>query len=121
LFTLLALLISCMGMFGLAEFHTRRRIKEIGIRRVNGATVSEILLRLNWQFLVPVLIAFVIACPIGWYVMDRWLQRFAYRADMSWWIFALAGLVALTVALITVSWQSWRAATRNPVDSLHHE
>ena len=121
LFTILALLISCMGMFGLAEFHTRRRIKEIGIRRVNGATVSEILLHLNWQFLVPVLIAFVIACPIGWYVMDRWLQRFAYRADMSWWIFALAGLVALTVALLTVSWQSWRAATRNPVDSLHHE
>ena len=121
IFTVLALLISCMGMFGLAEFHTRRRIKEIGIRRVNGATVSEILLHLNWQFLVPVLIAFVIACPIGWYVMDRWLQRFAYRADMSWWIFALAGLVAFTVALITVSWQSWRAATRNPVDSLHHE
>lgn len=121
LFTILALLISCMGMFGLAEFHTRRRIKEIGIRRVNGATVSEILLHLNWQFLVPVLIAFVIACPIGWYVMDKWLQRFAYRAEMSWWIFALAGLVAFTVALITVSWQSWRAATRNPVDSLHHE
>jgi putative ABC transport system permease protein len=121
IFTGLALLISCLGLFGLAEFHTRQKIKEIGIRRVNGATVKEILLHLNRNFLIPVLIAFVVACPIGWYVMHNWLQRFAYRADMSWWIFALAGLTALIVALLTVSWQSWRAATRNPVESLRYE
>jgi putative ABC transport system permease protein len=98
-----------------------RRIKEIGIRKVNGAKVSEILVMLNMDFLKWVVIAFIIATPVVYYVMLKWLQNFAYKTNLSWWIFALAGLMALGVALLTVSWQSWRAATRNPVEALRYE
>ena len=120
-FTLLALMISCMGLFGLAEFYARSKVKEIGIQRVNGAKVSQILLSFNRNFMAPILVAFVLACPIGWYLMNRWLQNFAYRIELSWWIFALAGLIAFVVALLTVSGLSWRAATRNPVELLRYE
>jgi putative ABC transport system permease protein len=115
------LVISCLGLFGLAEFHTRSKVKEIGIRRVNGATVSQVLVGFNRTFMTPVLVAFVFACPIGWYLMQNWLQHFAYRIELSWWLFALAGLIAFVVALLTVSEQSWRAATRNPVEALRDE
>ena len=120
-FTLVALLISCLGLFGLAEFYTRNKIKEIGIRRVNGALASEIMFLLNRNFLTPVIIAFAVACPVGWYFMDEWLENFAYKTELSWWVFALAGLVALGIALLTVSFQSWKAATRNPVEALRYE
>jgi putative ABC transport system permease protein len=116
-----AILISCIGLFGLVEFSTKRRIKEIGIRKVNGARISEILTMLNRDFVKWVAIAFVIATPIAWYAMNRWLESFAYKTELSWWIFALAGLLALGIALLTVSWQSWRAATRNPVEALRYE
>jgi putative ABC transport system permease protein len=118
---LLALIISCMGLLSLAIFTTKRRTKEIGIRKVNGAKVSEVLTMLNKDFVKWVAIAFVIAMPIAYYAMNRWLEGFAYKTTLSWWIFALAGLLALGIALLTVSWQSWKVATRNPVEALRYE
>ncbi len=118
---LLALVISCMGLLSLAIFTTKRRIKEIGIRKVNGAKVSEVMTMLNKDFVKWVVIAFLIATPVAWYAMNEWLESFAYKTSMSWWIFALAGMLALGIALLTVSWQSWRAATRNPVEALRYE
>jgi len=118
---LLALVISCMGLLSLAIFTTKRRIKEIGIRKVNGAKVSEVMAMLNRDFVRWVAVAFVIATPVAWYAMDKWLESFAYKTALSWWVFVLAGLLALGIALLTVSWQSWRAATRNPVEALRYE
>jgi putative ABC transport system permease protein len=118
---LLALIISCMGLLSLAIFTTKRRTKEIGIRKVNGAKVSEVLTMLNKDFVKWVVIAFVIASPVAYYAMNRWLESFSYKTSLSWWIFALAGLLALGIALSTVSWQSWRSATRNPVEALRYE
>ena len=94
---------------------------EIGICKINGATITEILVLLNTGFIKWIVIAFVIATPIAYYAMSRWLENFAYKTVLSWWIFALAGLASLIVALLTVSWQSWRAATRNPVKALRYE
>jgi len=121
LFAIISVILSSLGIFALAAFSMERRIKEIGIRKVNGAKVSEILVMLNMDFLKWVVIAFIIATPVVYYVMLKWLQNFAYKTNLSWWIFALSGALALGVALITVSWQSWRAATRNPVESLRYE
>jgi putative ABC transport system permease protein len=121
LFGLVAIVIACLGFFGLASFSSEKRTKEIGIRKVNGAKVSEILSMLNKDFVKWVAIAFVIATPIAYYAMQAWLENFAYKTELSWWIFALAGLLALGIALLTVSWQSWRAATRNPVEALRYE
>jgi putative ABC transport system permease protein len=121
LFAVLAIMISCLGILGLAEFSIKKRTKEIGIRKVNGARVFEVMALLNNDFMRWVLIAFLIAVPIAWYVMNLWLKNFAYRTSLSWWIFALAGLIALGIALLTVSWQSLRAATRNPVEALRYE
>jgi putative ABC transport system permease protein len=121
LFALLAVVISCMGILGLAIFATERRTKEIGIRKVNGAKITEVMLMLNSDFVKWVGIAFIIAIPVSWYAMDRWLQNFAYRTGLSWWIFLLAGLLALGIALVTVTWQSWKAARRNPVEALRYE
>ena len=121
LFTVIAIIISCLGLIGLIEDATTKRIKEIGIRKVNGAKISEILTMLNKDFVKWVVIAFVIATPIAWYVMNKWLENFAYKTTLSWWIFALSGIMALGIALITVSWQSWKAATRNPVKALRYE
>jgi putative ABC transport system permease protein len=118
---IIAILISCIGLFGLVEFSTKRRIKEIGIRKVNGARVFEVIAMLNGDFVRWVAIAFVIATPIAYYAMNKWLENFAYKTSLSWWIFALAGLLALGIALLTVSWQSWKAATRNPVEALRYE
>jgi putative ABC transport system permease protein len=120
-FTIIALFICSMGLFGLALIITQQRTKEIGVRKVNGAKVSEILTMLNRDFVKWVIIAFVLACPAGWFAMNKWLENFAYKTTLSWWIFALAGLLALGIALLTVSWQSWRAATRNPVEALRYE
>ena len=120
-FSIIAILIACLGLFGLVSFSTQRRIKEIGIRKINGAKISEILVILNKDFIIRIAIASVIAVPIAWYAMHEWLQTFAYKTELSWWIFGLAGIIALGVALLTVSWQSWRAATRNPVDALRYE
>ncbi len=120
-FTMLAVFIACLGLFGQAAISSENKIKEIGIRKVNGAKVSEILSMLNKDFVKWVAIAFVIATPIAYYAMNKWLENFAYKTTLSWWIFALAGVLALGIALLTVSWQSWRAATRNPVEALRYE
>ena len=117
----LALFISCIGLFGVSLYLINTRIKEVGIRKVNGARVSEILAMLNKDFVKWVVIAFVIATPVSYYAMNKWLENFAYKTTLSWWIFVLAGLLALGIALLTVSWQSWRAATRNPVEALRYE
>jgi putative ABC transport system permease protein len=121
LFTVLAIIISCLGLIGLAENITNKKIKEIGIRKINGSKISEILVLLNKDFLEWVLAAFIVSTPITYYTMQKWLESFAYKTELSWWIFALAGLLALGIALLTVSWQSWKAATRNPVEALRYE
>ncbi len=121
LLSLLAILISVLGILAISIFIIDKQTKEIGIRKVNGAKVSEILTMLNKDFVKWVANAFVIATPIAWYAMNKWLQNFAYKTELSWWIFALAGLLALAIALLTVSFQSWRAATRNPVEALRYE
>ena len=102
-------------------FKTQQKTKEIGIRKVNGATISEIMLMLNKDFVKWVVVAFVIACPLAYYALTKWLENFAYKTTLSWWVFALAGLFTLVIALLTVSWQTYRAASRNPVESLRDE
>ena len=121
LFAGCAIIICCMGILAMSLFMCQRRTKEIGVRKINGAKVSEVIVMLNKDFLKWVAIAFVIATPVAWYVMHRWLENFAYKTELSWWIFVLAGLLALGIALLTVSWQSWKAATRNPVEALRYE
>jgi putative ABC transport system permease protein len=121
LLAIIAIAIASLGLFGLSLFMSRQRVKEIGIRKVNGARISEVLVMLNRDFVKWVAIAFVIATPLAYFAMNKWLESFAYKTELSWWIFALAGLLALGIALLTVSWQSWRAATRNPVEALRYE
>jgi putative ABC transport system permease protein len=120
-FCIISIILSSMGLFALSLFSIRRKVKEIGIRKVNGANVFEILGMINNQLVGWIIVGFLIACPIAGYIMHHWLQNFAYKTELSWWIFALAGLLALGIALLTVSWQSWRAATRNPVEALRYE
>jgi len=120
-FSILAAILSIMGLFGISLIAISRRTKEIGIRKVNGSMVSEILIMLNGDFMKWVFVAIVIAIPVSVYLLSVWLKRFAYKAEMSWWLFALAAISAIFVAIMTVSWQSWRAATRNPVESLRYE
>ncbi|HUX96646.1 MAG TPA: FtsX-like permease family protein [Bacteroidales bacterium] len=91
------------------------------MRKLNGAKTGEVLYMLNKEFIMLVTISYLIATPIAWYSIHKWLQSFAYKTDLSWWIFALAGIIALGIALLTVSWQSWRAATKNPVEALRYE
>lgn len=121
IFTLLAIIIASMGLFGLTSYTVVQRKKEIGVRKVNGATVRQILSLLNIDFVKWVAIAFVIAVPVSWYAMNQWLEGFAYRTTVNWWVFGLAGVVVLFIALLTVSWQSFQAAIANPVDSLRTE
>ncbi len=115
------ILLALTGLLGLIIFMSRDRVKEIGIRKVNGATIWEIVRLLNKGVLIWLTIAFIIATPIAYYAMNKWLENFAYKTTLSWWIFALAGLSALLIALLTVSWQSYRAASRNPVEALRYE
>ncbi|MCG3118080.1 MAG: hypothetical protein ALAOOOJD_00214 [bacterium] len=119
--TAIAIFISCLGLFGMATFTAFRRTKEIGIRKVLGASVPQLASLLSKEFVKIVLIANVMAWPIAWYAMNRWLQNFAYRIDISWWIFALAGGVALAIALLTVSTQAIKVALTNPVEALRYE
>jgi putative ABC transport system permease protein len=120
-FAMIAVFLSCLGLFAMIAYLSVRRTKEIGIRKINGAKVFQVMIMLGMDLLNWVTVAFVIACPIVWYVMNKWLQNFAYKTELSWWIFALAGIIVLAIALLTVSWQSWRAATRNPVEALRYE
>lgn len=121
LFSLLAILIAAIGLFGLSAFITVSRRKEIGVRKVNGATTSQIMVLLNYRMVRWVLIGFVIACPVAIYIMNRWLQSFAYKTSISWWIFLVTGALVVLVAVLTVSWESFKAARRNPVETLRYE
>ncbi len=120
-FTFLAIFIAMLGLFGLSYYRINQRIKEIGVRKVNGAKISEILTMLNKDFIKWIAIAFIIATPIAYFAMHKWLENFAYKTTLSWWIFALSGILALGIALLTVSFQSWKAATKNPVEALRYE
>ena len=120
-FATLAIFISCLGLFGLAAFTAERRTKEIGIRKVLGATVSSITALLSKDFMQLVAISCIVAFPVAWFVMHNWLQHYKYRIDISWWIFVTAGISALLIALITISFQSIKAAISNPVKSLRTE
>jgi len=120
-FALLAIIIACLGLFGLATYIAEQRTKEIGIRKVLGASVTNIVRMLSTDFIKLVMLAFIIATPIAWWFMSKWLQDFAFRIELSWWIFAVTGIVALLVALITLSFQAVRAAIANPVKSLRAE
>ncbi len=119
--SIIALILSAIGLFGVILMHAQKRIKEIGIRKVNGAKIFDIIKMLNSAFVKWIAIAFFIASPIAYYAMNKWLQSFAYKTALNWWIFALAGVLALVVALVTVSWQTIRAARRNPVEALRYE
>ncbi len=119
--TAIAILISCLGLFALAAFAAERRTKEIGIRKVLGASVAGITGLLAKDFLKLVVASFVIASPLAYHFMQKWLADFAYRIDIQWWMFAIAGVGAVAVAFLTVSFQSVKAALANPVESLRSE
>jgi putative ABC transport system permease protein len=120
-FALLAILIACLGLFGLATFIAEQRTKEIGIRKVLGASVQGLVRLLSVDFLKLVAISFIFAAPAAWYFMNKWLQDFAYRIDITWWVFVVAGMLAIIIALLTVSFQAVKAALANPVKSLRTE
>jgi len=120
-FTILSIVIACLGLFGLAAFNAEKRIKEIGIRKVLGANVSQITYKLSIDFLKLVGVAIVVSLPLGWFAMNRWLEDFSYRIEIAWWVFALATFLAVAISIITVGYQSIRAALNSPVDSLRSE
>jgi putative ABC transport system permease protein len=120
-FALIAIGLACLGLFGLVAFTAQQRTKEIGIRKVLGASVTSIVFLLSKNFLKMVVIASLIAFPLAWWIMNKWLQNFAYRINISWWMFALAGFVAVVIALFTISFQSIKAAVTNPIKNLRTE
>ncbi|MCX2681741.1 ABC transporter permease [Galbibacter sp. EGI 63066] len=120
-FTILSLLIACLGLFGLAIFNAEKRIKEIGVRKVLGASVGQISYRLTTDFLKLVGVAIVVSLPIGWYVMNKWLEDFTYRTEIGWWVLVMAAIMAIIIAILTVGYQSIKAAIQNPVKSLRTE
>ena len=120
-FAVLAILIACLGLFGLVTYMAEQRVKEIGIRKVLGASVGSVMQLLSKDFVRLVLIAFVIGAPIAWWVMHNWLEDFAYRVNLQWWVFVAAGSIALVIALVTVGVQAIKAALANPVNSLRTE
>ncbi len=121
IFTGLAFFVSCLGLFGLALFASANRKKEIGLRKVNGSGITQIIWLLSTDFTWLILISFIIACPVSIFLMNKWLQTFAYHTKILWWIFALTGIMSYLIAMATISYQSYRAASANPVDSLRDE
>jgi hypothetical protein len=121
IFAFLAIFISCLGLFGLATFTAEQRTKEIGVRKVLGASSASIIKLLSVNFLKPIILAFLIAFPLAWYAMNNWLQQYAYKIDIDWWMFILAALLTICIAFVTVSYQSIKAAIANPVKSLRTE
>ncbi len=120
-FTVISIILSVMGLLNLSSIIIKRKIKEIGIRKVNGARSSDVVLLLGKEFITWVILSFTLAVPVSWYVMFRWLENFAFKVPLSWWIFVIAGVLAMVIAMLTVGWHSWRAASRNPVDALKYE
>ncbi len=121
IYTCLSIILAALGLYGLAANSARRRVKEIGIRKINGAKVIQIMTLLNGDFVIWIAISFLIASPIAWYAMHKWLNNYSYKTGLSWWLFLCVGLLAMGIALVTVSWQSWRAASMNPVEALRYE
>jgi putative ABC transport system permease protein len=121
LFASLAILIACFGLIGLSAYNILQRTKEVGIRKVLGASVQNVVFILSKDFLLLVILSFIIAAPVSWLIMHHWLQDFAFRIDISWWVFAIAGMLALLIALSTISYQAIKAAVANPVKSLRSE
>src|SRR6185437_1349721 len=121
IFSCIAIFIACLGLFGLSAFTITQRVKEIGIRKVLGASIPQIVTELSKDFLKLVIIAAIIAFPVAWYAMSKWLLDFAFRISIGWWIFVLAGIIALIIAFATISFQSIKAALANPVKSLRSE
>jgi ABC-type antimicrobial peptide transport system permease subunit len=121
LFAGLTIFISCLGLFGLATYMAENRIKEIGVRKVLGASVMSITTLLSKDFLKLIIISIIIATPIAWWAMHSWLNNYTYKVDIEWWVFIAAGLLSVTIALVTVSYQAIKAATSNPVKSLRSE
>ena len=121
IFSGIAMLLACLGLFGLSSYSVRQRLKELSIRKVLGASVSSLFVLLSDTFVRLVLIAFALAVPLSWISMHKWLSDFAYRIDISWWMFALTGLIAVLITLITISFQSIKAAVSNPIESLRSE
>ena len=121
IFTALAMFLSCLGLFGFAGFTIKQRTKEIGIRKVNGATTGNILTLLSKSFVKWIIVSVFLAYPIAYYAMNKWLQNYAYKTELNWWIFIMAGFLTISVAILTITWQSWRAARQNPVESLRYE
>jgi ABC-type antimicrobial peptide transport system permease subunit len=120
-FAAIAIFLSCLGLYGLASFMAVQRIKEVGIRKVLGASAGSIVYLFSKEFIILIAIAFVIATPIAWYFMHQWLQDYAYRIDVSWMIFLVSGIIAIVIALMTISFQAIKAAMANPVKSLRSE
>jgi putative ABC transport system permease protein len=120
-FTIIAVFLSCLGLFALIAWLSIQRTKEIGIRKINGAGITQVMFLLSREFITLVALAFVISCPVAWYIMHCWLRNFAYKTELRSWIFVLSGIIAMGIALLTVSLQTWRAATKNPVDALRYE
>ena len=116
-----SLLLAILGLYALTAIMVQKRSKEIALRKINGATRIQVIQLIIKSYTLRIILAFLIAAPVGWYVMHGWLKNFAYKTGLSWWIFALTGILALSIALLTVSWQSWKAATSNPVESLRFE
>jgi len=121
IFALIAIFLSCLGLYGLVSFMAVQRIKEVGIRKALGASVGSVIYLFSKEFIILVTIGFVIASPIAWYFMDKWLQDYVYRINISWWIFLAGGISAIVIALVTVSFQAIKAALANPVKSLRTE
>ncbi|HEY1007191.1 MAG TPA: FtsX-like permease family protein, partial [Sphingobacteriaceae bacterium] len=121
IFTIMAIFVGSLGLFGLAAFNAEQRTKEIGIRKVLGASAGDIVIMLSGNFLRPVLLASLIAFPVAWWLMNNWLNDFPYRVGISWWIFLLTAGITLLVAFLTVSFHAVRAAVSNPVTSLRTE
>jgi putative ABC transport system permease protein len=121
LYAIISIVLAAMGLYGLAANSSRKRVKEIGIRKINGAGIFEIVLLLNRDYLKWIAISFFVAAPLAWYAMNRWLGNFAYKTELSWWIFIIAGLLAMLIAIVTVTMQSWKAASMNAVDTLRYE
>jgi putative ABC transport system permease protein len=120
-FGTMAIFVACLGLYGLASFAIEQRTKEIGIRKVLGASVPTIALNLSKDFLRLVLLANILAWPLAFYVMNNWLDNFAYRIGLKWWVFLVAGVIALFIALLTISRQTFKSALSNPVKSLRYE
>jgi putative ABC transport system permease protein len=117
----LSIIIACLGLYGLTAYSASQKIKEIGVRKVLGATINNLAIMLSRDYLKLILLAFIIAVPVGWYILNNWLTDFAYRTNISWWMFGGAGLLVLAVAMVTVSFQVIKAAIANPVKSLRAE